>query len=406
MAQMPRSHDVVNAAPPGGQNALSSPVIPHIPDLIDVPSDGQSDTLGALTAQMQSLIDGGHYANADFMYLAEDRVVMAFEDRSVAPPQGAKAAYSMVVVDENLTVIKDKSFAIDEIDPVSGIELQFSETGQVGVHISFVADAPPQDDVHDVEGLTKHHMAGTGRSEQFRADDVDTVMHGFGGDDRLRGGNGDDEMHGGRGDDNMRGAGGDDYLDGDGGDDFLRGGDGQDTLRGGAGDDTLYGQDGDDTLFGGHGADMLSGGAGNDMLNAGKGDDLLEGWHGDDSLYGKHGDDVLRGDKGNDLLHGGRGNDVLDGGKDADTLIGGRGDDTLTGGKHSDLFQFGGRFGHDTITDFTQGEDQLSFAGFDGDLSSLMITQEDDHTRIGWGKGSVLLENTDADEIDVEDFVF
>ncbi|MEM1301878.1 MAG: hypothetical protein AAGH17_04775, partial [Pseudomonadota bacterium] len=61
---------------------------------------------------------------------------------------------------------------------------------------------------------------------------------------------------------------------------------------------------------------------------------------------------------------------------------------------------------HDTITDFTQGEDQMAFAGFDGDLSSLVITQEDDDVRIGWGKGSVLLQDTEIEDVDEEDFVF
>jgi len=397
---------VANAGIPEGDDGFPPPVAPPDPTSVVTLPDGETQTLGDLIAQFQALIEAGIYANFDFMFLEDGRVIAAFEDRSAPPPPGATAAYSVVVIDEDLTVLEDSTFAIDEIDPIAGLDLRLSETGELNVFVSFVSDAPARLDTYAVEDLTVDDVSGTREDDKLHAEAVDTVMHGYKGDDSLRGNDGDDEIHGGRGADELRGNDGDDLLDGDGGDDTLRGGDGNDRLEGGRGDDLLKGQDGDDHLLGGHGDDDLRGSHGDDLLDGCKGDDMLDGGNGADVLLGEHGEDVLDGGNGEDTLHGGRGDDILHGGRNSDILIGGRGDDTLTGGKHADLFQFGGRFGHDTITDFKQGEDQLAFDGFDGDLSSLIITQEDDDLRIGWGKGSVLLENTEADDIDEDDFVF
>jgi hypothetical protein len=51
--------------------------------------------------------------------------------------------------------------------------------------------------------------------------------------------------------------------------------------------------------------------------------------------------------------------DILSGGDGNDILIGGAGDDILTGGAGADVFVLRGNGGHDTITDFTVGEDTL-----------------------------------------------
>jgi Ca2+-binding RTX toxin-like protein len=109
-------------------------------------------------------------------------------------------------------------------------------------------------------------------------------------------------------------------------------------LFGGAGDDTLNGDGGNDILYGGLGNDKLSGGDGDDVLVGGGGDKL-----GDFTQHTVY-------DDGNDVLEGGAGNDVLRG-------MGGN--DTLTGGAGSDLFFFGPNEGHDVITDFKPGEDQI-----------------------------------------------
>jgi Ca2+-binding RTX toxin-like protein len=70
-------------------------------------------------------------------------------------------------------------------------------------------------------------------------------------------------------------------------------------------DDQLYGLGGDDSLFGRSGNDYLDGGAGNDYLDGGPGVDRL---------FGGAGDDRLNGDASADFLNGGAGNDYLIGG--------------------------------------------------------------------------------------------
>lgn len=135
--------------------------------------------------------------------------------------------------------------------------------------------------------------------------EVDALISGGDGDDRLFGGSGDDHLLGGEGNDRLYGNDGDDTLEGEAGNDRLYGHDGFDRLFGNGGDDDLYGGDDDDRLFGG---------SGNDRLFADRGDDLLVG------------------EAGVDFLDGNNGNDVLIGGDEADELDGDDGEDLLVGG--------------------------------------------------------------------------
>ncbi len=217
---------------------------------------------------------------------------------------------------------------------------------------------------------------------------------------------------GSEGNDTVYGSSGNDWFDGAGGVDTLEGGAGADTLNGGAGADWvsyqsstaavsvnlytgatsggdaqgdvltsishlqgsayndtltgdysnnfLYGEAGNDRLNGLLGNDTLHGDEGNDYLYGDYDHDVLYGGDGTDSLYGAWGNDSLYGDAGTDLIRGGDQNDLLSGGDGNDTLTGDLGNDTLTGGEGADVFEFRfGDNGHDVITDFTIGEDQL-----------------------------------------------
>lgn len=135
--------------------------------------------------------------------------------------------------------------------------------------------------------------------------DVDLVLLGGDGHDRIRAGGGRDTVLGGYGGDDLLGGDGDDYLTGGHGVDYVDGQGGGDRLSGGHGNDHLYGL-GD--------ADYLSGGEGRDYLEGGKGDDIVDGGAGTDVVSGGRGDDGLRGGAGNDVLYAGRGNDTIDGG--------------------------------------------------------------------------------------------
>jgi Ca2+-binding RTX toxin-like protein len=107
--------------------------------------------------------------------------------------------------------------------------------------------------------------------------DVDEVVHGTPGNDRLAGGSGTDQIAGGDGDDLIKGGRGNDQLYGENGNDTLYGEDGDDTLDGGAGNDILYGGAGNDTMQGGSGNDRLIGGAGTDIIDGGAGNDVIYG---------------------------------------------------------------------------------------------------------------------------------
>lgn len=147
---------------------------------------------------------------------------------------------------------------------------------------------------------------------------------------------------------------------------------GNDVLRGAEGDDELLGGDGNDRLEGGTGADRMEGGKGNDVYwvdetgdaaveladggvdsvtasidytlgenvervtltgaarraTGNAANNLLTGNALANVLAGLAGDDVLRGQDGDDELIGGDGNDRLEGGAGIDRLVGGVGNDT------------------------------------------------------------------------------
>lgn len=217
-------------------------------------------------------------------------------------------------------------------------------------------------------GAGNDNIDGGEQGDQLYGDAGNDTIHGRGGHDFIAGGFGADHLFGGAGGDTIRGDDGADRMEGGDGHDILRGNKGHDSLFGGKGNDQLFGELGDDLLDGGAMADSLFGGAGRDTLYGGTGSDLLEGGDGPDMLYGGSEADRLFGGNGHDFLDGGTGHDLLSGGNGNDTLLGGLGSDTLTGGAGSDVFAFTSadespaNDQHDTITDFTRGEDRIDLS--------------------------------------------
>jgi len=120
----------------------------------------------------------------------------------------------------------------------------------------------------------------------------------------------------------------------------------------------------------------INAGGGADIILTGDANDVLQGFGGVDVLDGGGGADRVEGGGVADILDGGAGNDTVLGGAGADQLDGGAGDDRLTGGIGADIFQFGAFGGSDIVTDFTDGVDLLSFAGFgltDVDIVALAV---------------------------------
>ena len=142
----------------------------------------------------------------------------------------------------------------------------------------------------------------------------------------------------------------------------LTGGGGRNKLWAGAGNDTIYGDNGNDDLAGGLGDDYLSGGAASDALRPGLGHDTVDGTEADDRLhdtlyveYASVTDAVtmlasagtVRAGSANSIdfddieifqVHSGRGDDRIETGAYNDTIDGGAGADTLAGGDGGDTY--------------------------------------------------------------------
>lgn len=151
------------------------------------------------------------------------------------------------------------------------------------------------------------------------------------------------------------------------GDDTINAGSGYDTIYGGRGDDRIAGGVDRDAVFGGLGRDFLFGGGEEDWLFGGSGDDRLLGGPDDDVLAGGAGSDMLLGGSGRDKVKAGPGVDTLWGGADSDIFVFARDDVSVfhhTGSDHQDQLSE-----LDIVRDFKVGEDKISFAGYDNELS-------------------------------------
>lgn len=236
----------------------------------------------------------------------------------------------------------------------------------------------------------------------------------------------------------IEGGAGNDYLDGASRADVIDGEADADVIRGRAGDDTLSGGSENDTIFGGHGDDLVDGGTGRDVALLGDGDDIFNddaetGYKGNDTVIGGRGDDAIIMKGGRDSVAGGKGDDTISGGADADflagqkdddvlngqggvdTIVGGRGDDTLTGGTGADDFVFFAHTGHDVITDFVVGSDDIDisasgladFAALtaSGSMTDLGSGTLIDFTDLG-GSGTVFIAGVSLASLTAGDFIF
>ncbi len=159
------------------------------------------------------------------------------------------------------------------------------------------------------------------------------------------------------------------------------------------------------------GDDVLEGGRGNDIIEGGGGNDLLDGGRGRDTLDGGLGNDTLLGGRGSDVLDGGEGDDVLNGGRGRDSLAGGAGNDALEGGRGADTFIFTREGGHDTVSDFGRGRDQLDVSAFGFEDANAVIhqaSQQGNDVVIDLDSESgdrITLAGVRLEELDQRDFV-
>lgn len=113
---------------------------------------------------------------------------------------------------------------------------------------------------------------------------------------------------------------------------------------------------------------LILGGPGQDNFLGTDNADRMVGLESGDHFAAGGGADLLLGGTGGDVLDGGPGDDKIVGGKGGDYLIGEWGTDTMSGGAGYNQFAFNyvqeskpGGANRDTITDFTRGQDHLTF---------------------------------------------
>jgi len=260
-----------------------------------------------------------------------------------------------------------------------------------------------------VLGTNLENLTLTGRAEvDGTGNEMDNVLQGNTGANRLFGQAGDDVLTGSTGDDRLYGQVGDDRLYGQGGSDRLYGGSGDDYLNGGGGADRMIGGSGDDSYVVNSALDVVSEGVGGGFdavlssityrLASNFENLTLIGSHSIDGtgtgaanvivgntaanqLNGRGGNDTIDGGAGNDVLYGAGGKDTLDGGDGNDMLYGLSAADTLTGGTGNDVFCFtsytqspAGDGNRDTVTDFENPGlaigDLLDLSAMDADLTT------------------------------------
>jgi Ca2+-binding RTX toxin-like protein len=179
----------------------------------------------------------------------------------------------------------------------------------------------------------------------------------------------------------ITGSAGDDRLDGLGGDDSIQGGKGNDAIDGGAGNDAIVGGDGNDSIRGGDGNDLIDGGAGADGMAGGAGNDTFIVDDLNDTPSDSSGFDQVLSSTNHTLGSGienltltgtgatsGKGNDldnVIIGNAAANTLDGGRGGaDTLRGGAGDDVyFVYSDGFADTIVENANEGYDTIVSQG-------------------------------------------
>ena len=256
------------------------------------------------------------------------------------------------------------------------------------------------------------NLTGSAHRDALGGDRNDNILNGGPGNDGIWGGSGDDTLIGGPGADRIKGDRGmdtADYTDSNTGVTVrlhslsAAGGDADGDTFPGLVDVNYTDSDGVEQTERLPDIENLTGSAHNDVLAGDRRDNVLDGGAGDDTLYGGPGggDDVQVGNEGDDRLYGGKGNDRLEGGS---------GNDRLAGGPDTDIFVFAPGHGADTITDFTDTEDQIDLTAFDlSGFDVLTITSSTTGITIDLSThdgGTILLEGVAMTSLDAADFLF
>ena len=301
----------------------------------------------------------------------------------------------------------------------------------------------------------------------FSGYDVNEILFGLGGDDKIWGYNGNDTIFGGDGDDDIYGGTENDTLIGETGDDCIEGGEGDDTY-------IFNLRDGNDLIYEWFGIDRIVFGEGinfQDVIIDRRGEDLdikysdmdsvvvkgayngycddrcfleniefsdgtildkaavnreasirygsdadeeitgynnYSGYDVNEILYGLGGDDTIYGYNGNDTIFGGEGDDSIYGGNEDDTLIGGTGNDHHEGGEGNDTYIFSLGDGKDTIAEW-YGADKIVFTSGIR-YEDIRMEKKDNNLSIRYSDEDVITvtgidqERREVEQLELEDF--
>ena len=200
---------------------------------------------------------------------------------------------------------------------------------------------------------------------------------------------------------NVVGSSGPETIQGDGNANTLVGDGDQSTISSSpVGTDTIYGYGGDDLLVGGSGGTSENHGGNNFATRVYSASTYISNQNstdntGNDNLYGGSGDDTLIGSAGDNVLDGGTGSDTIYSGNGSDTIV------VRSGDGGSDIADA------DTLSDFTDGSDQIGLSGLTyGDLSRSQGTGDyANHVVVKYGtEFLIIIQNASVANIASADF--
>lgn len=93
------------------------------------------------------------------------------------------------------------------------------------------------------------------------------------------------------------------------------------------------------------------------------------------------------------------------GGTGNDLIIGNELDNLLTGGSGSDNFVLGSG-GHDVVTDFEVGSDQIDLTSFGIQFDDLLISTSESGALVHYGESSLVLDGLAEEDVDESFFLF
>lgn len=170
----------------------------------------------------------------------------------------------------------------------------------------------------------------------------------------------------------------------------------------------VYGGGGNDTFIIDGAVDIVEGKNGGVDVVRSSATAILADYVEELHLLGKEDIDGIASATGSNLI-GNAGDNHLRGKGGADEIAGYKGNDVLTGGGSFDTFQFAANWGHDKVTDFEAGVDNIDLQDFDVKnfhaLKAQHMEDVGDNLVISFGEDTLTLKHTHIADVGKDDFV-